>query len=368
MGAAVMLEGHRKRRRRCDGARRHHGRFQDGRDLRRRLRRRRLVMEDVGRAGDDRRTDGGDHGDLHGDRTGGEGSDAPAGRDGRGAGHRRGGAAARGGRRGGARRAGAARTDLGQSELEQNRLLQQQDRAEREDRCERAVVRAELRAESAATIAVLDMAANRCRQRGDPLGGRAELEADLVAGQLAGFGSLGEADAGTDQQRLDARHRRVHHVRDLLIRQRVHLAQHECRTLRLRQMPDVLDEQAELLPLVDLLARRLPGVGKMRVHRVHADRRVAPQVVQRAVARNAIEPRPCVDLARVGEDRVERGREDLLEDVLGVLARAEHVAAERQQPRLVARDQRFERRLLAAAGQLDQPLVAREPKQGRRSA
>ena len=62
------------------------------------------------------------------------------------------------------------------------------------------------------------------------------------------------------------------------------------------------------------------------------------------------------------------GGEDLLQDVLGVLARAEHVPAEGQQPRLVAGDERLEGGLVAAAGQRDEPLVAREPEQRRRPA
>jgi hypothetical protein len=44
------------------------------------------------------------------------------------------------------------------------------------------------------------------------------------------------------------------------------------------------------------------------------------------------------------------------------------MAAEGEQPRVVARYKNLERRLLPATGQLDQALVAREPKQGRRSA
>ena len=88
----------------------------------------------------------------------------------------------------------------------------------------------------------------------------------------------------------------------------------------------------------------------MDVHRVDADRLRAAQVVQGAVARDPVQPRPHVDRPLVGEHRVERGGEDLLQHVLGVLARGEHVAAEREQPRLVARDERLERGLVAPPG------------------
>ena len=247
-------------------------------------------------------------------------------------------------------------------------FLKQQQRAERHDRRQRAIVGAQLCAEVAAAVAALDVAADRRRELAQALGGLAELEAHLLAGELARLGRLGQADPRAHQQRLDARHRRVHDLGDLLVGEGVHLAQHERRALRLRKVADVVEQQAELLAAVGLLTGGLPGVGKVGVHRVHADRRRAPHVVERAVARDPVEPRPRVDLARVGHDRVECRREDLLEHVLGVLARAQHVPAESEQPLLVARDEGLERRLLAGAGECDQPLVAGQPQQGRRPA
>ena len=104
-------------------------------------------------------------------------------------------------------------------------------------------------------------------------------------------------------------------------------------------------------------------LGEVDVHRVHADRGGAAQVVERAVARDPVQPRPHVDLALVGEHRVEGGGEDLLQHVLGVLARAEHVAAEGQQARLVARAERLEGGVLAAAGERDQALVGLQAQQ-----
>ena len=57
--------------------------------------------------------------------------------------------------------------------------------------------------------------------------------------------------------------------------------------------------------------------------------------------------------AVVGHHRVERGGEDLLQHVLGVLARAEHVPAEGEQARLVAPDERLVGGLVAAPGERD---------------
>ena len=78
------------------------------------------------------------------------------------------------------------------------------------------------------------------------LGDLAELQADLLAAELARLGGLGEGDPGAHQQRLDARHGRLHRVGDLLVGERVDLAQHQRRALRLGQMLDVVDQLAEL--------------------------------------------------------------------------------------------------------------------------
>jgi len=110
---------------------------------------------------------------------------------------------------------------------------------------------------------------------------------------------------------------------------------------------------------------RLPVLGEVDVHRVHADGRRLAQMVQRAVAGDAVQPRPHVDRPLVSEHRVEGGCEDLLQHVLRVLLGGEHVAAERQQPALVARHQRLEGVMIAPAHERDQPLVALQAQQRR---
>ena len=67
----------------------------------------------------------------------------------------------------------------------------------------------------------------------------------------------------------------------------------------------------------------------------------------------------------VGEDRVVGGGKHLLQHVLCVLARAEHVPAEGQQPTLVAGDERLERPRIAPADERDQPLIRLQAKQRR---
>jgi hypothetical protein len=61
----------------------------------------------------------------------------------------------------------------------------------------------------------------------------------------------------------------------------------------------------------------------------------------------------------------EGGGEDLLQHVLGVLARRQHVAAEREKPRLVAGDERLEGVVVPAPDQGDQALVRLQAEQRR---
>ena len=230
------------------------------------------------------------------------------------------------------------------------------------------VVLLELLLEAAAAVAVAQMASRGRADLDQPLGGLAQLQTDLAAAELARLGRLGKRDAGAHEQRLHRRHRRLHRVRDLLVGERVDLAQQQGGALRLGQPLHVREELAEALSPQHPVARGQPVIGEVDVHRVDAHGTGAAQVVQRAVARNSIQPRAHVDRPLIGQDRVERGREHLLQDILGILTRAEHVAAERQQARLVARAQNLERGVLSAPGERDQTLVRLQAQQRRRAA
>ena len=59
----------------------------------------------------------------------------------------------------------------------------------------------------------------------------------------------------------------------------------------------VLEQQPEVLALVDLVGGRQAALGEVDVHRVDADRLLLAQVVERAVAGDAVQPRPHVDRA-----------------------------------------------------------------------
>ena len=152
---------------------------------------------------------------------------------------------------------------------------------------------------------------------------------------------------------------------DLLVGHRVHLAQQQRRALGLGQLADIGEELAELLAVVDLLR----GRGRLdRRHHVHRFLGVGgrfAQVVEAAVAGDPVEPRAQVDLALVGEHRPVGVDEDLLQDVLGVLGGAEHLAAEAEQAALVAVDDRLEGAGVAGAGHRDQMFIALKLEQRR---
>ena len=100
----------------------------------------------------------------------------------------------------------------------------------------------------------------------------------------------------------------------------VDLAHQQRRALLLGQAADVGDQAAQVLAPLGVLervvqrrARHLEDVGG-RGHR-------AAQVVDAAVVGDAVEPGAHVDRALVGAQRPERAHEDVLQHVLGVLAR-----------------------------------------------
>ena len=82
---------------------------------------------------------------------------------------------------------------------------------------------------------------------------------------------------------------------------------------------------------------------------------------QAAVARDRVEPSLERDLPLVGPQRLVGGREGVLDDVLGLLARAEHVAAECEDPSVMTVVDDLEGAPAAGAYLSDEPLVVRDP-------
>jgi hypothetical protein len=135
--------------------------------------------------------------------------------------------------------------------------------------------------------------------------------------------------------------------------------------LRFWQLVDVLEQMAEIDPLVDDVCSRDPVFRDLVVHRVPAVRSRPPQVVQAAVAGNPVKPWADVEGPVIGSHRVVGGGEHLLENILRVLLGAEHVAAEGKQARPVALEQKLERAVVPASDERDQALVRLEAEQRR---
>ena len=130
--------------------------------------------------------------------------------------------------------------------------------------------------------------------------------------------------------------------------------------------PTSCDELGEVLAalglldrIVQRLARDLEDVGRGR-HR-------APHVVDAAVVGDAVEPGAQVDVARVGPQGAVGAHEDVLQHVLGVLARAraQHLAHVGEQPLAVAVVDGAEGLLAAGAEEREQLLVRAQPEQRR---
>ena len=134
------------------------------------------------------------------------------------------------------------------------------------------LVCAQLLAEALAALAGAQVAADRGRRAAQALGHLAELVADLVAGQQARLGRLRERDAGAHEQRLHRRDRGLHRLGDLLVGERVDLAQQERRALRLRQVLTSEISWRNSSRRCDLVGRRQAVLGEVHVHRVDADR------------------------------------------------------------------------------------------------
>ena len=133
------------------------------------------------------------------------------------------------------------------AELREQELLQQQHGANGKDRGERLVVLLEVLLEETASLAVADVAASRRAQLDETLGDFAELEAHLVAAQLACLGGLGERDPGTHEQRLHRRHRGLHRIGDLVVGQGIDLSQEQGGALGLGQLAHVAEKLTEAL-------------------------------------------------------------------------------------------------------------------------
>ena len=169
--------------------------------------------------------------------------------------------------------------DAVEPSLANSSFLSDEQRGDGQDERERVVVALELLLEEGAALAAADVTAGGGAELAEALGGGAELEADVVAAEVARLGGLGERDAGAHEQRLDGGDGGLHGVCDLVVGERVDLAQQQRGALGLGQLVHVGDELAEALAAHDLVACGDALLGVVDVHGVDADGRGAAQVV-----------------------------------------------------------------------------------------
>jgi hypothetical protein len=202
--------------------------------------------------------------------------------------------------------------------------------------------------------------ANRTRETLNALGCVCEVHADLVTAEAAGLAAFGESNTGPDQETLDARDSGVHCLGNFAVAHRVHLPQKQCGALSLGKPAYIGDHIAELLTVFDVFVRRYAIHEGVHVHRVLTVRNRLAQVIQRAVTSYPVEPWLDIDRPLVGDHCVVGGNKHLLQNVLGVFSRAEHLTAEAEQATLIAGDESFECRLMSLTGQGNEILIAFE--------
>ena len=135
--------------------------------------------------------------------------------------------------------------------------------------------------------------------------------------------------------------------RDLLVREVAQLGEHQRRALVVGQPGDIAEDLAEVLATLDVGGR---GAGRTRLAHVVECDLVPPRAKHRqaAVPGDRVQPRLELHAPVALTQMAVGGDEHVLERVLGLLARAQHVLAEAEQCPVMAVIDRLERTLVAA--------------------
>jgi hypothetical protein len=186
-----------------------------------------------------------------------------------------------------------------------------------------------------------------------------ELLTDDLTRRVARLAAGDQAAARAEDERLHVRHLTAQHARHLDVREAAGLGEQERLALLRRQLPDVAQDLAQLRAPLHLL--RQPGGGELGKL---AELTPRAQHRQAAVACDREEPRLEGDLALVaGLEVVPRGCEGVLNGVLRLVRRPEHVPAEAEDRGAVALERDLESELVAVPHLLDEPVVAAQRQQ-----
>ena len=196
--------------------------------------------------------------------------------------------------------------------------------------------------------------------------GVGEVRADLDARGVARLDGLDEPDPCAHEQRLHRLQRDAERLGELRVAQAVHLAHEQRRALLLGQPADVGDQAAQVVAALGV-GRRVVQRPARGLEEVDRGRHGLAQMVDAAVVRDAVQPGAQRHRAVADAQRGVGAQEDVLQRVLGVLARAaEHLAGVDEQPLAVAVVDDAEGRVVAGAEEGDELLVGSQPQQRRR--
>ena len=227
-------------------------------------------------------------------------------------------------------------------------------REDREERGEGVALPGDREPERVARDALAKVAAQRAAAQQAAARNR-ELLTDGLAGSRARVALGDQRRARLEDERLHLRGRDRQDARDLRLTRPAELEQHERLALVLRQAREVVQQLAQIGAAPDILGEAVEaGLEVLGHHRGLASRR---QHGATAIAGDGEQPRPHRVGRRLAAQRAVSAQEGLLQRVLAVLVAAEHVAAERQQRRVVPVVERLERTGIALADERGEPRV-----------
>jgi hypothetical protein len=216
---------------------------------------------------------------------------------------------------------------------------------------------ADLCPELAAADTVVEMSPRQSAWTNAAVVGDDQLLADLSACVLAGIERLREADARPHEQRLDRGDRHAKRFRQVRVGHPAELTHQQCRALVIWQAADVGDQRPQRVTTLDL-DHRIAGRRPNQLQDLGAGGSWPPQIVDAAIVRHPVQPRPQCELpvgcpqAGIGAD------EDVLKSVLRVVARAgQHLPRVGEQSLAIAVVDDAKGVLAASPEQGDQLLV-----------
>jgi hypothetical protein len=250
------------------------------------------------------------------------------------------------------------------SASESQRLGCETQRAERRDQsCELPADAAHASAELTAVLAIAQVAPGDAARTHAAVVGDDQLLADLRAGDVTRLERLREADARADQERLHRRNRDAERVGHVRVRHTAEFAHQQRGALLLREPAHVRDQAAQRFALLGSGDRIVTG-GPDPLDHLRRRRRWAAELIDAAVVRDPIEPRPQGQLGVAGAQAGVRANEHLLESVLGIRSRAgQHLPRVREQPLSIPIVDRLECLVVPGAKELDQLLVGAQTQQ-----